>query len=95
MNDFSEKIVSDAIRDYWIQCGVCDVIVLFEQKYAHEHDWEECAEFASPYSDAGPPVCFSNDFCEGQTDVRNIKIIRFDEVAELLRILIKKVGEGK
>lgn len=93
MNDFSEKIISDAIEDYWTMCGLCDLIVLFEQKYEHESDWEECAEFASPYSsDCCKPI-FRNDFCEGQTCVRKIQIIPFDCAVDLLRELIKKAGE--
>lgn len=45
-----------------------------------EWEWEE--EFASPHaSDDFETVVFQHDFCEGQTCVKDLIVVPFDEVS--------------
>lgn len=95
MKELSNEIIAKEIRKFWIKHGYpCEVIVLFEQKYTWEKNWEKCAEFASPFSDSDEEtVLFQNDFNEGQTDVRNIRIISFEEAAEILERFLTNPAE--
>ena len=91
----SVDIVSDEIRKFWHKIGyTCEVIVFFEQKYEHEKEWREYEEYASPHSsDNFDRVYFPNDFCEGERQGQNIKVMRFETAAELLRSLLEWGGE--
>lgn len=83
-------IIAREVRKYWAHTCVQDVIVFFQQKFEWEKDWEHIAVYASPYSsDDAETVCFQWDFCEGQTETRSIRIISFDEAAEIIEGYMK------
>lgn len=77
----SYEIIADAVRDYWESNYPQDVVVFFQQKYSCEDKWERCAELVectncSDYEN----MIFLNDFCEGQTDVRDVVIVPLNDV---------------
>lgn len=78
----SYDIIANAVRKYWEETGYPhDVVVFFRQKHAHDNQWffhEELAYCSSSYDDE--TVTFHNDFCEGETDVKDIQIVSLDEV---------------
>lgn len=77
----SYDIIAERVRTFWKATYPQDVIVFFCQKYDFDNEWEECAELVSPHgSDDYEQVIFQNDFCEGQTDVKDIKIVPLDEI---------------
>lgn len=80
----SYDIIADAVRDFWKQQGFAtDVIVFFFQKYSTEKKWEHCEELAMCHSDTDfECVEFLSDFCEGQTQVRNIHIVPLDNISQ-------------
>lgn len=79
----SEDIIADAVRKYWNETHPRDVVVFFEQKYEHEFSWDKEWAIATPYSSSNADtVIFNTDFCEGQTEVRDIKIADLDDVID-------------
>lgn len=79
----SYDIVLEKVREYWKQEYPKKVIVFFYQKYSHDSEWDWCAELVSPYAfDDYETVIFDNDFCEGQTNVKDIHIVPFDEIID-------------
>lgn len=83
---YSEEIIADAVRKYWNETYPHDVVVFFEQKYEHEFSWNEEWVIAEPYeSSNNDAVIFNTDFCEGQTEVRGIKIADLDDVIDFYR----------
>lgn len=81
----SYYIVTEKIREYWKQTYPHDVIAFFFQKYGFESekDWEWCCELASPLAfDDYESVIFENDFCEGQTNVKDIRIVPLKEIID-------------
>lgn len=83
----SYDIVADAVRDYWsnVKGYPCDVIAFFYQKYAHESDKEWCwmQELCFPHSSGDyNTVEFLSDFCEGETDVKDLKIAALDDILD-------------
>lgn len=80
---YSDDQIADAVRAYWMQTLPQDVVVFFEQKYSYDVIWTSLGEvvFCRSGSDY-ETVSFLNDFCEGQTCVRNIKIVPLREVLE-------------
>lgn len=78
----SYKIIGDAVREFWKQEVFAeDVIVFFYQKYSNDKQWEQCQELAMCNSPEDfEHVTFLSDFCEGQTDVKNIHIKTLEEV---------------
>lgn len=85
MDKTSYEIVGDAVTKFWREKFFpMDVVCFFYQKYDYDHDdeWEWCEEFASPVSDSDyDKVLFQNDFCEGQSVVKDLVIVPFSEVA--------------
>lgn len=80
---YSDDIIYDAVIKYWQDTYPQTVIAFFYQKYVHETSWEWCEELidcndSSNYED----VIFQNDFCEGQTCVKDITIVSLHEVTE-------------
>ena len=59
-------------------------IVHFYQKYDWSDKWEECTEIVEL---VGPPgdVNFMMDFCEGQTDVKDVTVISLLEIGDILK----------
>lgn len=70
----SYDIIGEAVRKWWDRNYPCDVVVFFEQKYEYEHKDEWCPEEVIVTHDGSGGMEFDWDFCEGQTDVRNIYI---------------------
>lgn len=82
----SEEIIADTVRKYWKETHPHNVVVFFEQKYEHEFSWNEEWVIAEPYSSSNSDtVIFNTDFCEGQTEVRSIKIADLDDVVDYYR----------
>lgn len=76
----SEDIIAKAVKQFWEDGDIAyDCVVFFEQKYHHEKVWEkiDCIVYAC---DNG--MVFDYDFCEGQTDVRSIKIVKLSDVID-------------
>ena len=79
----SYDIIGDAVRAFWRKTYPQDVIAFFRQKYNFETDWEFCAELISNSgSDDYDSVIFNDDFCEGQTEVKDIMIVPLEEIIE-------------
>lgn len=74
-------IVGEKVCEFWKKTCSQPVVVFFSQKYEFEDEWEQLAEIAYPdnYYDE---VVFENDFWEGQTEVKDIKIVPFDEILQ-------------
>lgn len=80
----SYDIVAEAVRKYWEENFPCDVVAFFGQKYDFEPDtaWEWCEEVITCTS-SDPDraeIEFLNDFCEGQTCVKDLHIVPLHEV---------------
>lgn len=86
----SYDIIGEAVRKWWDKHYECDVAVFFEQKYDFEDGscwWQE--EVIVQHDGSGGMV-FDWDFCEGQTDVRNIWIAPLNDVLKLFRARVVK-----
>lgn len=72
---FSTDIIAHEVRKFWYNTYPQTVVVFFYQSY-DGIEWEWCEEVACCQSfDDYINVIFINDFCEGQTKVKNIHII--------------------
>lgn len=80
----TDDIVTEAIRNFWDNNGFPeDVVVFFDQKYDYEDRWEHIRCIVTPNgSNDFETVCFEWDFNEGQTDIRNIRIVTLEEVLD-------------
>lgn len=79
----SYDVIANKIREYWKNNFPQDVIVFFEQKYSYDTTWEVHQELVECESDTDyESVTFLNDFCEGQTQIRNIKIVPLSIVTQ-------------
>ena len=77
----SYDIVAQAVREFWNTSIPQLVIAFFYQKYDFDKEWEWCEELIETNGDMDyETVVFENDFCEGQTQVKDITIVPFDEV---------------
>lgn len=77
----SYDIIEEAVTKYWQKSAPQDVIVFFYQKYAHDSGWDFCQELVMANSSFDyESMTFLNDFCEGQTDVKDIIIIPLKDV---------------
>ena len=74
-------IVGDKIREFCEETYYGDIICSFEQSYDGK-EWTKESEFAS--FENGTDLIYENDWNEGQTYLRNLRIWHLDE----LRILI-------
>ena len=84
----SYDIIEKAVQKYWKETYPQDVIAFFYQKYDYESDdkWEHCNELVMVVSDSDyEDMEFEIDFCEGQTDVKDIHIVSLREVMEFYR----------
>ena len=87
---YSDSKIAREIRKFWKKEGVCDVVVFFEQKYKDEDKWEEVEVLAECESDTDyNTITFNYDFCEGEEDVRDVKIIPFHDVLRVYRFIMK------
>lgn len=83
----SEDIVVKAVRNYWKQQGYnMKVVVFLAQKYYFEDVWDRTSCIIDPNSDYEDPmevfIEIDWDFCEGQQNVKDIKIVPLDEVID-------------
>lgn len=79
----SYDIVADAVIKFWKDelYYSADVIVFFWQKYDWEDEWEWREELVTSHGfDNYEDMTFENDFCEGQTMVKGIKVVPLEEV---------------
>lgn len=79
----SYDIVAKAVREFWKANYPQDVIAFFYQKYVHEDSWDWCEELIlcagiNNYDS----MEFINDFCEGQTCVKDLTIVPLSDVTE-------------
>ena len=77
----SYDIVEQAVREFWNNSIPEPVIAFFYQRYDNEKEWEWHEELITCTSSYDyETVVFEYDFCEGQTQVKNIKIVSLDEI---------------
>ena len=77
----SYDIIADAVKAYWKANYPQDVVAFFKQKYSFDDRWERCGELVECYgSDDYEKMIFLSDFCEGQTEVKDIVIVPLREV---------------
>ena len=87
----SYDIVSEEVRRYWNYLAVHDLpvdifyIAHFYQKYENADKWEECTEIIECQD--GHDVVFQMDFCEGQTQVKDLCIYALYQIGQLLGII--------
>ena len=97
----SYDIVAEAVRKYWKENYPMDVVAFFGQKYDFEPDtaWEWCEEvILSTSSDPDrAEIEFLNDFCEGQTCVKDLRIVPLHEVTGYYteKHFAEEVDDGK
>ena len=81
--NYSSDVVADAVRAYWKTYYPRTVIAFFYQKYEHDLEWEWCEELVEcNASDDYETVIFQNDFCEGQTCVKDISIVPLEDIID-------------
>lgn len=82
----SYDIIGDAVRSFWRKTYPQTVIAFFSQKYEFETEWEHCEELIYPESSYDcDSVVFHCDFCEGQTEVKDIMIVPLEKIIEFYR----------
>lgn len=94
MKKDSYDIIAEEVKKFWKSSFPQEVIAFFQQKYEFENDeeWEDHSELVEcEGSDCYDTTIFLNDFCEGQTCVKNIKIVPLDEILEFYKI--NKLGK--
>lgn len=77
--------VQEAVVRYWKQKGHYpqEMIAFFYQKYEHEDRWEWCQELIEcESSDDYESVTFLNDFCEGQTEIKSLKVVPLEQILD-------------
>ena len=88
---YSDDLVAEAVikyykehEDYWAFSNHKYLVAVFYQKYAHSEKWNHEIELLV-YNCDTDIVSFEDDFCEGQTDVKDIKIYELDDVLEYFK----------
>lgn len=77
----SYGVIEGAVKDYWRANYPQDVVAFFQQKYSWDDKWERCEELVECHgSDDYENMTFLYDFCEGQTEVKDVVIIPLCEV---------------
>lgn len=77
----SYDVIAGAVKDYWKVNYPQDVVAFFQQKYSWDDKWERCEELVECHgSDDYENMTFLFDFCEGQTEVKDVVIIPLREV---------------
>lgn len=77
----SYDVIAGAVKDYWKVNYPQDLVAFFQQKYSWDDKWERCEELVECCgSDDYENMAFLSDFCEGQTEVKNVVIIPLREV---------------
>ena len=79
----SYDYIADAVRTYWKNTFPQDVVAFFRQKYSYDDEWEFHEEVVFCKSDSDyETISFLNDFCEGQTCVKDITVVPLSEITE-------------
>lgn len=80
-------LVAEKVREYWKKSYPHDVVVFFEQKYDDPYDkeWIKHEELVMSCGDLTDRMEFLNDFNEGQTLARNIKVVSLYEILSYYR----------
>ena len=87
----SYDVIAGAVKDYWKANYPQDVVAFFQQKYSWDDEWEKCEELVECHgSDDYENMTFLSDFCEGQTDVKDVVIVSLREVTAFYSLLHKK-----
>lgn len=74
-------IIEAEVRKLWEDFGYSfDVVAFFCQKYDWETEWYFCSEIVMSDSSYNYDMTFLNDFCEGQTCVKDLKIVPLSNV---------------
>lgn len=87
----SYEIVAEEVKKYWnylVDNGApVDVFYIahFYQKYEKSDKWEECTEIIECQD--GHNVVFQMDFCEGQTQVKDLCIYSLYQIGQLMGIM--------
>lgn len=77
----SYDVIAEAVKDYWKANYPQDVVAFFQQKYSWDDKWERCEELVECHeSNNYENMTFLSDFCEGQTEVKDVVIIPLREV---------------
>lgn len=95
----SYDIIANAVREYVClqmkddRCIDDTYIAHFYQKYEWEDKWEECTTLIFDQDLPNGVIEFQSDFCEGQTEVKDIAIMSLHEVGDLLGKTFELVKE--
>lgn len=87
----SYDIIADEVKRYWNYLADHDLqvdvfyIAHFYQKYEKSDKWEECTEIIECQD--GHNVNFMMDFCEGQTQVKDLRVYALYQIGQLMGIL--------
>lgn len=77
----SYDVIAEIVKDYWKVNYPQDVVAFFQQKYSWDDKWERCEELVECHgSDDYENMTFLSDFCEGQTEVKDVVIIPLREI---------------
>ena len=80
----SYDIIAEAVKRFWRNTYPQDVVAFFSQKYSWENEWVWCEELVECCgADNYEKMTFLSDFCEGQTDVKDVVITPLREVTAL------------
>lgn len=88
---FSDDIVAEAIKKYyeehdymWAFSDECYLVATFYQKYAHQETWDHEAQLII-YNCKTDTIIYEDDFCEGQTEVKDINVYDLYDVLEYFK----------
>lgn len=93
----SYDIIGEAVLKFWNHYYPCDVVVFFEQKHEYDDARYWFKEEVIAEHDGSGGIIFNWDFCEGQTDVRNIEIDTLESVLQYYRVnvITERLKEGE
>lgn len=79
----SYNIIEDEVIKLWTKSGYSyDVVAFFYQKYEWEKEWNFCSEIIISDSSCTCEMTFLKDFCEGETCVKDLKIVPLRDILE-------------
>lgn len=71
------SVVADCARDYAHRHEMSDMVAVFDISY-NGKQWTTCHEIIT--FDENFNIVFLNDWCEGQTYIKNVKIALVEEI---------------
>ena len=80
----SQDVLAEQVKKYWGKIGYPhDVVCYFKQKYSRDEEWDTCYTIAECESSFNfDTIIFSDDFCEGQEDIKDIHIVDLEKVLD-------------